>query len=140
MAGCLDLDVVARFCIQDGQVSRRRIEAKAWNGSLLLVQSQILLERGCQIFYLNDKSAFSKHPVITMASSEYELLRQQDLDLGEKASPSSRLEQSRYMYKAACNWLVVLLFASLSINFIWVYRQLHTSTAEIDETPTIYGK
>ena len=123
-----------------GHVSRRRIEAEAGNGSLLLVQSQILLERGYQIFYLTDKSAFSKHPVITMASSEYELLRQQDLDLGEKASPSPRLEQSRYMYEAACNWLVVFLYASLSFNFIWVYRQLHTSTTEIDETLSIYGK
>lgn len=75
-----------------------------------------------------------------MAPSEYELLRQQDLDLEEKASPSSRLEQLYYTYKAACNWLVVLLFASLSFNFIWVYRQLYTSAAENDETPTLYGK
>lgn len=75
-----------------------------------------------------------------MAPSEYELLRQQDSDLEEKASPSSRLEQSRYMYEAACNWLVVLLFVSLSFNLLWVYRQLHTSAAENDETPTLYGK
>lgn len=120
--------------------SRRRIEAKAGNGSLWPSQSRRILKGRSQTLDPVDKSTFSKQRIITMAPSEYELLRQQDSDLEEKASPSSRLEELHYMYKVACNWLVVLLFASLSFNFILVYRQRHTSAAENDETPTLYGK
>lgn len=120
--------------------SQRRIEAKAGNGSLWPSQGRRFFKRITQISNPIDRSTFSKQRIINMAPSEYELLRQEDLDLEKKTSSSSRLEQLHYMYKEASHWLVVLLFASLSFNFIWVYRQLCTSAAENDGSPTLYGK
>ena len=75
-----------------------------------------------------------------MASAGYKILQQQDLDVEVKEPLKSPLQQTRPMVRVACTWLVVLLFASLSLNTIWVYQQLHNSSKNVGEIPTLYGK
>ena len=72
-----------------------------------------------------------------MAPSEYNILREQDLDT-EKEYPSSYIEQPRHVSRAAY-WLAVLSFILFCFNTVWAYQQYSTRYTDLT-APTLYGK